>query len=179
VPFPAGLKLVIAESGRRRELASGLYNTRREETRAAAAGLGVSALRDVSSAMLERSNLPPLLRRRAAHIVGEIERVGRAVKFLADGDGAAFGQLMNESHESSRTNFENSTPELDALVAIARTLPGVLGARLTGGGFGGATVTLTEEAAATSVAEELARQYLVATGLEPRVFVCEIAAGAE
>jgi galactokinase len=179
IPFPSGFKLVIAESGHKRELLTGLYNERREETRAAAEALGVRALRDVSTDLLMKSNLPLLLRRRAAHIVGEIERVGRALNFLARGDGAGFGQLMNESHESSRTNFENSTPELDTLVDIARKLPGVLGARLTGGGFGGATVTLTEEALATSVAGELARQYFARTRREPRVFVCEIAAGAE
>lgn len=178
IPFPPGFKLVIAESGRKRELVSGLYNARREETRAAAEALGVRALRDVSSDRLAKASLPPLLRRRAAHVVGEIERVTRALSFLAEGDGAGFGQLMNESHDSSRINFENSTAELDTLVDIARQLPGVLGARLTGGGFGGATVTLAEAALATSVAAELAREYFRRTGLEPRVFVCQIAGGA-
>jgi galactokinase len=179
IPFPSGYKLVIAESGHKRELLSGLYNARREETRAAAEALRVRALRDVSTDMLATSELPPLLQRRAAHIVGENERVEHALRFLALGDGAGFGELMNESHESSRTNFENSTPELDTLVEIARKLPGVLGARLTGGGFGGATVTLTEEQLAPSVAAELARQYFARTQLEPRVFICEIAGGAQ
>ena len=85
---------------------------------------------------------------------------------------------MNESHESSRQNFENSTAELDLLVEIARDLPGVFGARLTGGGFGGATVTLCESAAAARIAEELAQVYLRRSGLRSRIFVCAIADGA-
>lgn len=178
IRFPRGLALIIAESGRKRELTSGLYNERRKDTREAANRLGVRALRDVSENALEQSNLPPLLRRRAAHIVGENARVWRALDLLAAGDGIGFGALMNESHESSRHNFENSTPELDALVEIARRLPGVLGARLTGGGFGGATVTLCEEAAAPQIAAQLAREYASHTAIEARTFVCKIAKGA-
>src|SRR5436189_3819172 len=105
VPFPRGLSLVIAESRHKRELANGLYNERRKETRAAAAQLGVPALRDVSDATLKKSNLSPHLLRRARHIVGENERVSSALELLAHGDGMGFGALMNESHESSRTNF--------------------------------------------------------------------------
>ncbi|HKP92664.1 MAG TPA: galactokinase [Chthoniobacterales bacterium] len=176
VPFPPGLALVITESGQTRELVSGLYNQRREETRAAADALGVPALRDASVAML--SSLPPLLQRRAAHIVGENERVERAVDLLGRGDGAGFGALMNESHESSRTNFENSTRELDLLVRIARELPAVLGARLTGGGFGGATVTLCRQEVGHDVAAELERRYAEQTTHKARAFVCRIAAGA-
>ena len=176
IPFPPGLALIIAESGTKRELAGGLYNQRRGETRAAAAALGLVALRDILPNELERRDLPPLLRRRAAHIVGENERVERALALLAQEDGRGFGQLMNQSHESSRANFENSTAELDRLVEIARDLPGVLGARLTGGGFGGATVTLCERAAAAQIAEELAQ---ACRGRESRVFVCALANGAQ
>jgi galactokinase len=176
IPFPDNLALIIAESGTKRELTSGFYNQRRAETQAAADALHVSALRDASFEML--ASLSPLLHRRAAHIVGENERVARAVDLLSRGDGASFGALMNESHESSRTNFENSTGELDSLVEIARQLPGVLGARLTGGGFGGATVTLCEAAKADTIAPELQRRYAVQSGHEPKIFVCRIAAGA-
>lgn len=178
IPFPPGLALIIAESGKKRELAQGLYNQRREETRAAAEALGLVALRDISPGELSRRDLPPLLRRRAAHIVGENERVQRALVLLAQNDGPGFGQLMNESHESSRQNFENSTAELDLLVKFARDLPGVFGARLTGGGFGGATVTLCDRAAAARIAEELAQVYLRRSGLRSRIFVCAIADGA-
>ncbi len=140
IPFPPELALVIAESGTKRELVEGLYNQRREETSAAAAALGLAALRDISPNELAMRDLPPLLRRRAAHIVGENARVERALEMLAENDARGCGALLNESHQSSRENFENSTAELDLLVEIARDLPGVLGARLTGGGFGGATV---------------------------------------
>jgi galactokinase len=179
IPFPPALALIIADSGKKRELATGAYNLRREQTRAAASALGVRALRDVTSTSLRaRTDLPDLLRRRAAHVIEENERVWCAVKLLEAGDGAGFGKLMNASHESSRQNFENSTPELDALVSIAQQLPGVLGARLTGGGFGGATVTLCERSRAHEIAAELSRDYAHTSGIAPRVSVCHIAGGA-
>ena len=173
IPLPAHLSLVIADSGAKHQLVESEYNMRRDECAAAAKALGVASLREVSSAQLEaaRRSLNPILHRRAAHIVGENERVTRAAEALKQGDAAAFGSLMNASHESSRTNFENSTPVLDHLVAIARSLPGVLGSRLTGGGFGGGTVTLVETEAAEDVARELARH-------SPLVFVCQTADGA-
>ncbi|HEY2711132.1 MAG TPA: galactokinase [Chthoniobacterales bacterium] len=178
IPFPADLVLIIAESSARRELTAGLYNRRRLETRAAAEALGVNSLRDVSPNDLARSDLPLLLRRRAAHIVGENDRVRRALKLLARSDGRGLGALMFESHESSRCNFENSTPELDLLVEIARDVPGVHGARLTGGGFGGATVTLCESDTAAQAAEAIAQRYAQRSGLTARVFVCRPANGA-
>ncbi len=180
IPFPEDLALIIAESGKKRELASGAYNARRKETRAAAELLGVAALRDVTSDELnKRRDLPELLWRRAAHIVEENERVWRAIDLLEAGDGAGFGALMNASHESSRKNFENSTPELDLLVSIAQQLPGVLGARLTGGGFGGATITLCERGSAEAAASKLAARYFERTGIASRVLISHIADGAQ
>src|SRR5204863_9688254 len=108
----------------------------------------------------------------------ENERVLRALELLQIGDSRGFGELMNESHESSRHNFENSTPELDLLVSLAQRLPGVLGARLTGGGFGGATVTLCERVQAETVAAKLSGCFERETAIAPRVFVCHIADGA-
>jgi galactokinase len=179
VPFPASLALIVAESGKNRELASGDYNLRRTETQAAARAFGVRALRDLTSAQIYgRLDIPELLRRRALHIVEENERVWRAVELLEAEDGRGFGKLMNASHESSRRNFENSTPELDSLTSIAQQLPGVLGARLTGAGFGGATVTLCERTAADSIALQMARDYSAQMGTNAKVFVCEIAEGA-
>ena len=170
------MALVIAESGKKRELASGAYNLRREETASAARALHVRALRDATPQQLDQ--LPDLLRRRAAHIVGENARVWRALDLLAAGDGVGFGALLNESHESSRNNFENSTAELDQLVATAKQIPGVLGARLTGGGFGGATITLCEAERAQAIAVELASRYAGVAGFNPRVLVSKIAHGA-
>ena len=179
VPFPASLALIVVESGKKRELVSGDYNLRRTETQAAARAFGVRALRDLTSAQIyRRLDIPELLRRRALHIVEENERVWRAVELLEAEDGRGFGKLMNASHESSRRNFENSTPELDLLTSIAQRLPGVLGARLTGAGFGGATVTLCERTTANAVALQLARDYKAQTRLTAKVFICEIADGA-
>ncbi|HET9418535.1 MAG TPA: galactokinase family protein, partial [Chthoniobacterales bacterium] len=117
ISFPNDLSLVVADSGIKRQLARSEYNRRREQTRAAAQALGVRALRDIFPAQLNAHvDLAPLFRRRAAHIIGENERVWRAVELLRRGEGVSLGDLMNASHESSRTNFENSTPELDHLV---------------------------------------------------------------
>jgi galactokinase len=171
VPFPGDLALVIAQSGKARELRSGLYNMRREETQRAAKALNVSTLRDATASDVQQCDLPDLLRRRALHITGENERVRRARELLIQGNGRAFGELMYVSHESSRSNFENSTPELDRLVEIASGIDGVFGARLTGGGFGGATITLCAEAAVKSVAGELERA-------AESVFITRASAGA-
>jgi len=179
VHFPPGLALIVAESGNKRELVSGEYNLRREQTQAAARALGVDALREVSSTELaQRRDLPELLRRRAVHVIGENERVQRAVQLIESGDGLSLGKLMNASHESSRINFENSTPELDLLVSIAQRLPGVFGARLTGAGFGGAIVILCERERAETIAAELSRRYFEASETKTNVFICQIADGA-
>ncbi len=156
------------------------YNVRREECTAAARALGVASLREVTPELLQatRQSLDPVLHRRAAHVVGENDRVWRAVEALQCGNATAIGELMNASHESSRRNFENSTPELDRLVEIARGLPGVLGSRLTGGGFGGGTVTLTEATRANEVIAELSAEYAHQIGHSPAVFACRIADGA-
>ena len=97
---------------------------------------------------------------------------------MQSGDAQAIGALMYASHESSRVNFENSAPELDQLVSIAQSIAGVLGSRLTGGGFGGGTVTLVEAERATEVVEEIRNQYALRTGETPAGFVCRIADGA-
>jgi galactokinase len=176
IPFPKELALIVAESGKPRELAEGSYNRRRAETQAAAQALGVAALRDAS--MEQLNSLPDLLRRRASHIVGENGRVSRALALLAVNDGAGFGALLNESHESSRKNFENSSPELDTLVTIAQGIAGVLGARLTGGGFGGATITLCDASRAEAIALEIADRYAHVAGFQPQVLVAQFADGA-
>ncbi len=144
IPFPADCALVIAEAGGKHALVQSFYNARREECATAADVLGVESLREVSPDHLELGGgaLDPVIQRRAAHIVGENDRVWRAVDALEKNDAVSLGALLNASHESSRTNFENSSAELDELVELARSLPGVLGARLTGGGFGGAIIAL-------------------------------------
>lgn len=146
VPLPDKTSLIIANSGVKHALVAGEYNQRRSDCEAAAHALGVKALRDATSAMLEsqRSHLADRIYHRALHIVGENERVLEASEVLQRGDVARFGELMFASHESSRVNFENSCPELDLLVETARRTPGIYGARLSGGGFGGSTINLVE-----------------------------------
>ncbi|MEA3188860.1 MAG: galactokinase [Chthoniobacter sp.] len=179
IPFPAGVELLITHSGVKHALVGGEYNERRARCFEAAELLGARALRDVTSAQLSAApNLPEVVRKRAAHVVGENERVQRGIRFLSDSDVAAFGELMFQSHESSRVNFENSTPELDALVAIAREEPGVLGSRLTGGGFGGATVSLIERDAAARISGIFQEKYRARTRHECQTYLCEIADGA-
>jgi galactokinase len=177
IPFPENLALIVAESGKARELAEGSYNRRRSETLEAAARLGVAALRDAHMEQLHC--LPDLLRRRASHIVGENTRVLRALELLSEKDGAGFGALLNESHESSRQNFENSSAELDTLVSVAQRIPGVLGARLTGAGFGGATITLCEATRAQAIASEICDRYAGLAGFQPQVLVAQFADGAQ
>lgn len=148
-------------------LVDGEYNLRREQCEEAAAYFAtvlehpVTALRDVSWAEWEahKAGLPELTARRAAHPIGENERVLAGARLLAQGDLAAYGKLMFDSHESSRHYFENSCPELDLLVDAARGIPGVLGARLSGGGFGGSVVVLVHPRDVQTAAAALARVY--------------------
>ncbi|HEY0790232.1 MAG TPA: hypothetical protein VGD78_04130, partial [Chthoniobacterales bacterium] len=127
---------------------------------------------------VEQSDLPDLLRRRALHITGEDERVQEGSKVLQQGDLARFGQLMFASHASSRDNFENSTAHLDDLVAIAAEIPGVYGSRLSGGGFGGSTVSLVDKKAAPAILEQISAEYLQRTGARCQGLLTEPSQGA-
>jgi galactokinase len=178
IPFPEDLALLIVHSGVKHALTGGEYNERREQCFEAAKRMGAPALRDVTSDQLSAANLPDIVRRRAMHIVGENERVFEAVEYLKAGRGDDFGRLMTASHRSSMGNFENSTPELDALVAIATTLPGCHGARLTGGGFGGAIVALVERDATERLAADIVRIYGEKTGHKAVAYPCVASDGA-
>ncbi len=146
VPLDEKVRVIIANSGVKHALVAGEYNERRASCEAAAHALGVSALRDATSEMLKsrRSELADRIYHRALHVTGENERVLEGCEALRKGEVARFGELMFASHKSSQENFENSCPELDQLVETARKTPGVYGARLSGGGFGGATINLVE-----------------------------------
>lgn len=178
IPFPESLGLLIVHSGVKHALTGGEYNERRDQCFEAARRLGVPALRDVTTPQLEAAGLPDLVRRRAAHVVGENERVLEALDDLRAGRGAEFGRLMTASHASSRTNFENSTPELDALVEIATALPGCHGARLTGGGFGGAIVALVERSQTEDLGAAIVQAYATRTGHTARAYPCVASDGA-
>jgi galactokinase len=171
-PFPENAGLLIVNSGVKHALTGGEYNERREMCFAAAEALGVKALRDATSESLAAGTMPDIVRRRAAHVVGENERVGQALTYLKAGDSAGFGSLMSASHQSSIENFENSTEELDSLVRIANSTPGVFGARLTGGGFGGAIVALVERSAINDAAKSIVERYASETGHTGTPIIC-------
>lgn len=178
IPVPPGVCLLIVHSAVKHALTGGEYNERRDQCFEAARIIGVPALRDTSTAQVTATPMPELVRRRALHVVGEMERVVAAVDHLRHGDAAAFGRLMTASHRSSIENFENSTPELDALVEIACAEPGVYGARLTGGGFGGAIVALVEEASIARIAASIEEKYRQRTGHHGVAYQCAIGDGA-
>ena len=178
ISFPHDVCLLLIQSGVPHALVGGEYNERREHCFAAAKHLGVLFLRDASSDLLAASPLPDLERRRAAHVIGENERVLQTVELLESGDVAAVGRLMSASHESSRVNFENSTPSLDLLVSLATATEGVFGARLTGGGFGGAIVALVSRDAADAAGKSIAAEYELRSGHHAKVLKCDLADGA-
>lgn len=178
IPLGHAAALLIIHSGVRHALTGGEYNERRAECFEAARLLGVSQLRDAGENELRAAQLPEILARRAAHIIGENQRVSEAVEALGKQNLKAFGKLMTASHQSSRVNFENSAPELDALVEIALECDGVFGSRLTGGGFGGATVTLVEAGRAETTGAAIAAAYHKRTGHTASVHVCRAGAGA-
>ena len=178
VAFPHGVALLVVNSGVKHALTGGEYNERRDQCFEAARILGVPALRDTTSTQLEAAVMPDLVKRRAAHIVGENERVFEALADLRQGGAATFGKLMSASHQSSMFNFENSTPELDALVEIALAQDGVLGARLTGGGFGGAIVALVEQDKISAIASAMETEYTLRTGHHGTAIPCQIGDGA-
>ncbi|MBU3665579.1 MAG: galactokinase [Chthoniobacterales bacterium] len=175
VPVPADARFVIVQSGVKHALSDGAYNARRSECEQAARALGVSKLRDASDAMIaeavNQGRLSGAPQRRASHVVGENARVAAAVAALEQGDLVSVGKLMNQSHESSRTLFENSCGELDFLSGLAREIPGCLGARLTGGGFGGAILALVGRSQVDAFVEELKTRVLAVWGREPAVSV--------
>jgi galactokinase len=115
----------------------------------------------------------------ALHIVGEIQRVVHGTRALRDGDFEQFGQFMFQSHESSRDNFHNSTAELDVLVELARAHRGGLGARLTGGGFGGATINLVRRDHVEDFMRTIAKQYEARTGRATEPLLCQVVDGAQ
>lgn len=180
-PMIGEIAIVVCHTGMERKLVAGEYNERRELCESAAKKLGVSALRKVDVAMLQ-GNKDRLTEREfecAYHIVGEIQRVIFGTRALREDDFKQFGQYMFQSHESSRDLFKNSTAELDLLVELARLHPGCLGARLTGGGFGGATINLLQRDAVESFSKMMEGQYRERTGREAKPILCRIVDGAK
>jgi galactokinase len=172
VPLPRAAELAVIDSGVRHALVSGEYATRRAECERAAATLGVDRLCALGLEALDRiARLPPPLDRRARHVVTEHARVAEAVRALHADDVEGLGQLFLASHASQRDDFAVSVPEVDALVELAWEEPAVYGARLTGGGFGGAVVLLIERGRAAEVAARVAERASRASGRTATVVV--------
>jgi galactokinase len=185
IPLPADLALVVCHTGSARRLDRSEYNVRRSQCEAAVAALaavepGIRSLRDVTSGLLEREGgrLDPVAARRARHVVAENERVDETVRALAAGDLPAVGELFSASHRSLRDLFEVSSPELDAMVEIARSVPGVVAARMTGAGFGGCTVNLVRPDAVENLRATVEREYTARTSLTPMVLPVRATEGA-
>jgi galactokinase len=183
--IPANVRLVICNSMVKHELAAGEYNRRRADCEAGVSILqkhlpNVTALRDVTLADLEkyRSDLPEVVYRRCRHVINENQRVLDAAKALQSGDILRFGELMGESHRSLRDDYEVSSSELDLLVELASGREGVYGTRMTGGGFGGCTITLVRSDMAECFQHDLAEAYKTKTGITPDVWICAAAQGA-
>ena len=175
--------LLVTNTNVKHELGSGEYAKRRAQCEAAAKFLGVSSLRDASANALDDAakRMDDVVCRRARHVIGEIARTTQAARKIRASDWTAVGQLMYASHVSLRDDYEVSCPELDAVVEIARSIGvpgGVYGSRMTGGGFGGCTVTLVKADAVDSILKTIGDAYKKKTGIEATSFVSRPAAGA-
>ena len=184
VPLPGDAKIVICDSSVRHEHGSSGYNDRRAQCEEAVRILRdplprIAALRDVTLADLDRYGhlLSPVVFKRARHIVSENARVIESVHALEAGDYQRFGRLMNDSHRSMRDDYEISVPEIDTLVELAQAVPGCYGSRMTGGGFGGCTVSLVEVAAVEDFQRVVAAAYQRATGRTAAIYVCTASNG--
>jgi galactokinase len=185
VPLPPGVAIVIADSGMRRSLTSSAYNERHAECQEAVELLrrkksGLRSLRDITSVELAAYEdfLPPVIYKRAEHVVKEIQRLEQAVRALDKGDAKLFGGMMYSGHNSLRYLYEVSIPELDILVEATRHIPGCYGARLTGAGFGGCTVNLVEESQSEAFIKALGEEYHDKTGKTARIYLCHASEGA-
>jgi len=180
IPIPPDTAIIVVDSGVQRGLVDSEYNLRRQQCEAAAAHFGVSALRDVDETMLAAGakTLDPVVYRRARHIVTENARTLQTAEALRRGDMAALGPLMAASHHSMRHDFEITTPAIDTLVDILQHVPGVYGARMTGGGFGGSCIALAPQTAFDSVKTAVEKSYTGATSYRASVYLCRASAGA-
>ena len=186
VPLPAGVRLVVCNTMVKHDLATGAYNTRREECEEGVRSFAkwdpaIRALRDVSVEFLEehRLDLPHTIWKRCSHVIHENQRTLAAADSLRKVDLARVGELMRQSHDSLRDLYEVSCSELDIMVEAAQDLPGFVGGRMTGGGFGGCTVNLVREEAARDFATQIAERYRQKTGIKPQVYLCTAEDGAK
>lgn len=181
-----GMKVVIANTHSPHKLDSGAYNARVAQCQAALKevqqmGYKIANLAQLSQADFDKiadKMTDPVAKMRARHVVGEVARTNEAIAALKKGDIARFGQLMNQSHVSLRDDYEVTGPELDALAEAAWQIEGVVGSRMTGGGFGGCTVSIVKDEAIDTFIEKVGAQYTAKTGLVADFYIAEIGDGA-
>jgi galactokinase len=184
-PIPDHVALVIANTMVKHAITGGEYTSRRSEVEAACAVIAshrpeVKFLRDATVTDLEKwgHEMTPNSLKRARHVITENLRTVAAAEALIKGDLEELGRLMAEAHWSYSKDFEASCEEADAMVELAQGLPGLIGARLTGGGFGGCTINLVEQSQAQTFQEELAELYAGQTGIVPQIYICRASGGA-
>ncbi len=184
-PIPDSVALVIANTMVKHSVAGGDYPTRRRESEAGCAVIarhrpGVPFLRDATLDDLVQwgQEMEPKSYLRAKHVIGENLRTVAACEALLQGNMKELGRLMAEAHRSYSQDFEGSCPEADAMVELAQGLPGLIGARLTGGGFGGCTINLVEQKEAAAFAQALGARYAEKTGIAPQIHICHASGGA-
>jgi galactokinase len=171
-PIPDNVAIMIIHSGVTRGLVEGHYNERRRQCEAAAAAMGIPALRDADPAMLELSSLDPVTRRRARHVITENKRTLDATKALAAADLETLGKLMAASHASMRDDFEITVPAIDSLVSLMQSTIGETGgARMTGGGFGGACVAILPADRVDMLRDSVGSGYRTPAGEKPLIMV--------
>jgi galactokinase len=186
-PFErADLRIVLCDTLVKRELAGSEYNVRRAQCEEGVRILGrhaagIRSLRDAGPELLEdhRSEFDPVIYKRCDYVVRENRRVEEACADLEKGDFAAFGRRMNASHDGLRDDYQVSCRELDVLVEVARGVPGVLGARMMGAGFGGCTINLVEDGTVGALGEAVGESYRDAFGREPRLHVSRLRSGTD
>lgn len=185
VPLPDAVRIVVCNTMVKHDLATGAYNQRRAECEEGVRFFvehdpAIHALRDVSIEMLElySKDLSPTILKRCTHVVHENQRTLDAAQALTDGNLKKVGKLMRESHSSLRDLYEVSCRELDVMVESAEGLPGFIGGRMTGGGFGGCTVNLVREQNAEDFVIQIAERYRNATGIDPQTYLCNAEDGA-
>jgi len=184
LPLPEGTSLAICNTMVKHSIAKGEYNQRRAECEAGVRALSkylpnVRALRDVTLDDLKKygRDLSEVVLRRCRHVVSENLRVQEAAEALDRRDLPAFGKLMLESHGSLRDDFEVSSAELDIMVELAEKAEGVYGSRMTGGGFGGCTITLVKAECVEAFQPIMQQGYERATGRKPEIYICTAADG--
>jgi galactokinase len=175
--------LLIINTNVKHELTGGEYAKRRAQCEQAAANLGVTSLRDADADMLlrARGKMEDVVFRRGRHVISEIERTPHAAEAVRASNWTTVGQLMYASHDSLRDDYEVSCPELDAVVDIAQAIGpkgGVIGCRMTGGGFGGCAVALVAADSVAAISDRIASEYERRTKIKPTLFVSRPAAGA-